>query len=155
MAVISWGKPKIEIAEWTGLESAGATEPAGAWTEVSNPKEDTTELTTTQGDVVEATGEGGERVDVKYKKSTFDFSFELYQRNGQAKPIADDDGLITKNYGVRLTPEDSTLPGLLIRKATVNCETLYSAADGKRFRYTFSAIKVGDKPMLDEYTAGA
>lgn len=153
MAIISWGKPKIEIVKWGASDTSC---PETGWDTVYNPKEDTTDLSTTKGDIKEATGEGGERIDVIYKRSKFALSFELYVQKGQTLPIGDDqvdDGVVQGTYGVRLTPEDTTLEGFIMPKCAVTVETLYSAADGKRVRYTFDGLRPATGKTLQPYTA--
>lgn len=154
MAVISWGRPKIEIVKWT----AGATScPSVGWATVPNPKEDSTELVPTKGDKKEAYGEGGEIIDVKYKRSKYELTFELYVKKGESQPIPEadiDDGVVNDIYGIRITPEDTTLEGICMPKCSVSVDTLYTAADGKRLAYTFSGIRPADNQnTVQPYTA--
>lgn len=146
---ISWGKPKIEIAEI----SNGTP---GSWTQVDNPVEGSTVLETTEGETTEAYAEGHELIDSKKSASKYVLSFELYNRAGHhSKPISDTDGVITSNYAVRLTPEDSSLPGFILNKCAVGCTDSWSAADGEKWKYSFTALKPDSGAMKESYSGGA
>lgn len=146
MAVLSWGKPKLEIAPST----AGA--PGTVFTALPTPKEDTTQLTTTKGDKVEAKEEGGAVVDAKYKASSYELVFDLFVKKGDTRPIADVDGVISGDYTIRLTPEDDATEGFIIDVATLSVEESWTAADGKILKYTASAKKPASGAMLKPYT---
>lgn len=146
MAVITWGKPLVEI----GVTADGAT--ATTFTPLPDIKEDTAKLTTEKGAKQEAIAEGGERVDVRYKKNKYIFECELFQKRGDEKPIEDEDGIILGNYSVRLTPEDDTLQGWLMDKTSVSVEETWSSADGTLWKYTFEGIKPKTGKVLKPYT---
>jgi hypothetical protein len=144
--VINWGKPKLEIKKLVG---------SSAWTELKTPKEDTTKLETQKGDKIEAKEEGGGTVDTKYKKGAAFIEFQLFQRNGEDKPIDDDDGVIIDNYSIRLTPEDETLKGYIIDKASVSIVENWTSADGTLWTYTFDALVPDDNTkMVKPYEVG-
>lgn len=65
MAVLSWGKCKIETTPSTN----GAPADNAEWKALDTPKEDTTKITPTAGTEKTATEEGGELVDVRYGKT--------------------------------------------------------------------------------------
>ena len=146
MAVLSWGKPLIEYATST----SGA--PGTTFTGFPTPKEDTTQLTTTKGDKVEAKQEGGAVVDAKYKASSYELVFDLFVKKGDTRPIADVDGVISGDYTIRLTPEDDATEGFIIDVATLSVEESWTAADGKILKYTASAKKPASGAMLKPYT---
>lgn len=153
MAVISWGKPKIEIVKWGPTDT---TCPETGWATVYNPKENSTQLNTTKGDKREAFGEGGEVIDAKFKRSKYELVFELYVEKGKTLPIPEsdvDDGLVADIYGIRITPEDTTLEGIFIPKTSVSVDVLYSAEDGKRMLYTFSGLRPATGNTVQPYTA--
>lgn len=148
MAVISWGKPKIEIAK---LDSSGTP---GAWTEVDTPKQDSTQLTTEKGDKKEALEEGGGVVDAKYNKSKYSLVYQLFAKKGSTKPIADDDGVVLDNYAVRITPEDPTVPGWIMPKTNVSVVDTWSAEEGQLWEYTHDGlVPDGGGKILQEYIA--
>ncbi|MBQ2364707.1 MAG: hypothetical protein II288_03975 [Alistipes sp.] len=149
MSVLSWGKPKVEYAK--SVNGAASTD----WEEFPEIVEGTTQLETTEGALVEAPEEGGDIVDSRRPKNKYKFSFELYVKKGDKKPIEDEDGVIIDNYAVRLTPEDPECEGFLIDKANVSIVETFNSADGKRWRYTFDVIKPASGKMLKPYTAGA
>jgi len=146
--VLTWGKPTIEIAPYVN----GALPATPTWTAIDTPKEDSAKLTTAKGTKKEAKIEGGELKDLKYAKNAYTFEFELQKGRGEDKPIEDEDGVVSNNYAVRLTPEDDTLEGFIIEKATVTVEDNWSGADGTTWKYTFEALKPATGNMLKPYT---
>lgn len=148
MAVLSWGKPTVEFAV-----SEGTSTPS-SWTTFASIVNGTTQLETTEGQLIEATEEGGDVVDSRREKNKYKLSLELFVTKGSTKPIPDSDGRILQNYAVRLTPEDPSCPGFIIPKANVTIIETYTSADGMRWRYIFDAIKPGTGALLQSYTKG-
>ena len=146
MAILSWGKPKVEI----GVSTAGAT--ASSWTVLPEIVEKTAQLTTEKGAKVEAKGEGGELIDSRNEKNKYKFEAEIFVKKGDSKPIADVDGTITAKYSVRLTPEDDTLEGWLIDNSSVSVEETWSSDKGKNWKYTFDGLKPATGTILKAYT---
>ena len=139
MAMIGWGKPKIEICK---LDSDGKYPVAPlAWEELPTPVEDTTVLNTTKGEKIEAKIEGGENEDVKYKKSTYALACNIRAAKGRVKPIDDDDGIVHDMYAVRLTPEDPTVPGFIADRCKVSVEDGWSSKEGGFWIFTFDVLK--------------
>lgn len=142
MAVLSWGKPKVEFAKTepaTGLGPSGDT----GWTPFGEIKEDSASLDVTEGERIEATEEGGGVVDARRKANKYVFVLELFVKKGDTRPIPDINGIIADNYAVRLTPEDAECEGFLLDKTNVTVSERWTAAEGKILRYTFDAIKPG------------
>ncbi|MBQ3679818.1 MAG: hypothetical protein IJP79_07240 [Paludibacteraceae bacterium] len=151
MAVISWGKPTIEIAICDRATSNLPQDPV--WIKIDTPVDGTSQLETADGDKTEAIEEGGAVVDTYTKKSKYTFSFELFQKKGATKPIQDSDGVIMDNYAIRLTPEDSTCTGFIFKKASVSSQTTWNSADGGRWKYTFDALQPASGNLCEEYIA--
>lgn len=149
MAVINWGKPTIEI---TKLEN-GVIGESAEWTKLDTPVEGTTTLETTEGDKTEAIDEGGAVVDTRKKKNKYSLKFTLFEKKDAEKPIEDEDGVITDEYAVRITPEDNTTPGFILKKCSVSFQYTYTAADGGRWAYTFDALVPNEGKMLERYMA--
>lgn len=147
MSVLSWGKPKIETTPVTN----GAPEVSAKWNELPTPKEDSTQLNTTKGAEKTATEEGGDVVDVRYAKNTYELVMEIFVKKGETRPFEDEDGLITGEHAVRVTPEDETCEGILIERSKVTVEETYTAADGKMLKYTFKALKPKQGKTLKPY----
>ncbi|MDR1197531.1 MAG: hypothetical protein LBK94_00770 [Prevotellaceae bacterium] len=145
MAVLKWGKPKIEIAKIL----AGGT--LDDWTTIDTPKQETSELATEAGNKVEALEEGGGIVDVRYDKNKYTFTFQLFAKSGTSKPIADVDGVILDNYAVRLTPEDDALPGFIMDKTNVTVITTWNTTDGELWQYTFEGLVPATGAILKPY----
>ncbi|MDL2310131.1 hypothetical protein LJC39_03330 [Parabacteroides sp. OttesenSCG-928-B22] len=149
MAVLSWGKPKVEVTPSIGGEAGtGAT-----WKEFPEIKENTAKLTPTKGTKTEATQEGGETVDVRYSKNKYIFECEVFVKKGDTRPLDDEDGLIVDDQAVRLTPEDEETEGFLIDCSTASVEESWSSADGKMLKYTFDVKKPKTGKMVKPYTA--
>jgi hypothetical protein len=149
MAILSWGKPKVEFTQSTnGAPGTGAT-----WSEFPEIKENTAKLTPTKGTKVEATEEGGDTVDVRYSKNKSTFECEMFVKKGDARPIADEDGVVIEKYAVRLTPEDDETEGFLIENSTVSVEETWTSADGKMLKYTFDALKPATGRLVKPYIA--
>ena len=149
MATIAWGRPQIEISK---LSAEG--EPT-TWEVVDNPVENSSKLNAEAGDKKEAKGEGGEIVDTKTGKNKYSFEFELYSKKGKAKPIADEDGVVSDNYAVRLTPEDATLEGFILDKTSVSVTDTWDAENGKKWKFAFSALSPKTGNICKPYTAPA
>ena len=141
MAVLSWGKPKVEFAKTDTTTGLGPT--TSGWTTFGEIKEDSASLDVTEGELIEATEEGGGVVDARRKANKYVFVLELFVKKGDTRPIPDTNGIIADNYAVRLTPEDAECEGFLLDKTNVTVSERWTAAEGKILRYTFDAIKPG------------
>lgn len=140
MAVLSWGKPTVEFKK--------TSDASGTWTPFGEIVEDSSALEVTEGELIQATEEGGGVVDARRKRNQYKFLFELFVKKGDERPIADVDGVIADNYAVRLTPEDDECEGFLLDKTNVTVSESWTAANGKRLRYTFDGIKPDDKSAI-------
>ena len=151
MAHLSGGKPTLEFGK-CGANGAAPT----TWTKLAfDPVENSTKLTPTKGEKKEAKVEGGENEAVKYAKNTYVFEFEVRAAKGRAKPIMDADGVVEGEYAIRLTPEDTTVEGILIDKATVSVEETFDTAEGKKWKYTFDVLKPAEGNQVKPYTTPA
>lgn len=133
--MLSWGKCTIWIGK-LGEEDAAPSE----WTKVPTPVENSTVLTATKGDKTEAKVEGGEVEAVKYGKNTYSLAFNIRAAKGRKKPVEDKNGTIDGNYAVKLQPEDPTVEGLDIKKATLSMLPSFSTADGTIWQYTADVL---------------
>lgn len=149
MALISWGKPKIEWA----TSVAGA--PSGSWTAVDTPKMDTTELSTEAGDETTAQIEGGETLDTRRQANRYTLTFTLYAQKGKSKPFPDVNGVVDGNYAFRITPEDPECEGYLFENTTVSVEESYTPADGKLWVYTVNILKPATGDMVKPYAGSS
>lgn len=146
---ITWGKPLVEF----GLTGADDAAPA-AFTAMPVIEENTALLTTVKGSAQELYGEGHELVARKMQKSYKQFAMSVFIPSGVADPISDDDGAINDEYAVRLTPEDDTLDGFIMRKCSVEVEEEWSSAKGKQLKYIFSSLKPKTGKMIEKYVKG-
>lgn len=149
MAILSWGKCLIKHAiSVNGAPAAGAS-----WTDIDTPKEDTTKITPTAGNEVTATEEGGDVVDARTGKNTYQFEFDLFVKKGVARPFDDNDGIITGEHAFRIIPEDDTCEGAQIDRCTLRVEESYSTADGKLLHYVGRCLKPATGKTVKPYTA--
>ena len=93
---VSWGQPKIEVKKL-------GQEPDASWEVFATPVEGTTQLTTTQGDKIEAKIEGGENEAVKYKKNTYQLVFNVRQVPERTDPITDSECVVEDLYAVSVS----------------------------------------------------
>ena len=133
MSVVSWGKPRVLVAD-LDVESP-------VWEEMPTPVESSTSLETTKGDKKEAKIEGGEYEDVKYLANTYAINLNIRAIKGRKRPISDKDGVVAHNYAIAVQPEDPSCPGLCFRKSAVSVEDTFTADDGGVWAYTFDALK--------------
>jgi hypothetical protein len=148
MAVLSWGKPKVEI----GVVGANGAAPT-TWTVLPEIVQDSTQLTSEQGEKIDAMEEGGGIVDSRRKANSYSLTLTLFVKKGDSKPIEDIDGIIADNYAVRLTPEDSETEGFIMDKTTVSVTETWNSADGKRWAYTFDGLKPKEGKVLKPFRA--
>lgn len=149
MSQLSWGKCTIEKA------TSPKGTPAEQWTAIDTPKEDTTKLTPTAGTEKTATEEGGELVDSRTGKNTYQFEFDLFVKKGGTRPFDDVDGVISGEHAFRVTPEDEECEGFQIDRSTVRCEESYSTAEGKLLHYVAKVLKPATGKSVKPYTKTA
>ena len=133
MAKIPWGKPRLFTfnADKSGAKAY----------ELPTPVEDSTELTPTKGDKLEAKIEGGDNEDVKYKSSTYALTLNIRKAKGRKPPYPSVNGLVNDHYGILLQPEDPTCEGFLIESNTIGIDDTYTAADGAIWAVQADAVK--------------
>ena len=150
MGILKWGQPKIQIGK---LGANGAA--PSSWITVDNPVEDSTQLTTNDGDTQEARGEGGVLVDFKKKKNSYEFAFELFGKQGINYPVEDVDGVVEGFYAMRLLPEDESLDGIQFAKSVITAGDTYNTADGVRKPYVMHVINATSGKTILPYSAPA
>lgn len=148
MSVLSWGKCFIETTPSTD----GAPGASASWKAIDTPKEKTTKVTPTAGTQTTATEEGGDVVDVRYGKTTYQLEFELFVKKGKERPFEDNDGVITGEHAFRITPEDEACEGCQIDRSVVRVEESYSTDDGKMLKYIAQCLKPKEGKTLKPYT---
>lgn len=148
MAILSWGKPKIQHKESVN----GAPVAGGTWTDIDTPKQDTTKVTPTAGNEVTANEEGGEVVDSRVGKNTYQFEFDIFVKKGQPRPFEDEDGFIKGEHAFRVIPEDDACEGMQIDRCTLRVEESYTAADGKMLHYVAKCLKPAAGKTVKPYT---
>jgi hypothetical protein len=129
---LSWGKPKIFIKD---LGTTGAK-----WKLLNTPVEDSTNLSSEQGDKLEAKIEGGENEAVKYKKNTYTLAYNIRKAQGRKQPMANTDGVVKNEYAVLLQPEDPNTDGFYIERSSANIQDTFTTADGAIWAVTHDAL---------------
>ena len=148
MSKLSWGEPTIEFIE---LAADGSVPTSGDWSSMPEIRQGTCTLETEEGERTEALDEGGDLVDVHIAKSRYTLTMEVFIQKGADKPIEDEDGIITKEYAVRLTPEDDKARGFIMKRCSVTLRETWNSTDGGTWVYTFTAIKPKDGKTFDKY----
>lgn len=151
MAILAWGKGLLETTPC--VDGAPAESPK--WTAIDIPKEGTLKLTPTAGQETTATEEGGDIVDSRTGKTTYQLEFELFVKKGVARPFTDNDGVITGEHAWRYTPEDETTEGFLIERSSVRVEESFETAQGKMLKYVARCLKPKTGKTVKEYTKSA
>ena len=138
MSRISWGKPRIFVKD---------TDQSGSkWQELITPAEDSTQLSVSKGDRLEAKIEGGETEDVKYKRSNYQVAFNIRKGKlpgGQQrkKPFPSIDGRVDHHYAILLQPEDATCEGFYIADCTVTVDDVFTSAEGGMWQVQMDALR--------------
>lgn len=151
MAILAWGKGLLETTPC--VDGAPAVSPE--WAAIDTPKEGTLKLTPTAGQETTATEEGGDIVDSRTGKTTYQLEFELFEKKGVARPFTDNDGVITGEHAWRYTPEDETTEGFLIERSSVRVEESFETAQGKMLKYVARCMKPKAGKTVKEYTKSA
>jgi len=147
MSQLSWGNPTIEIGK-CGADGAAPT----TWTKIPYPLvQDSAKLTPTKGDKQEANTEDGDPESVRYGKNKYTFEYEIRQAKGRTKPIADNDGIVNGEYAMRLTPEDSDVPGIIIDRTNVSVEDSWDVKNGLKWKFTHDVLKPASGNKVKEY----
>lgn len=133
MSKVNWGIPRIFVKDMDDEQAA--------WYELNTPVEDSTELTSSQGDKLEAKIEGGENEDVKYKRSTYELVYNIRMLKGRQSPFPISDGVVDHKFAVLLQPEDPDCEGFYIESSTVAVDQSYTAADGSMWQIHHDALK--------------
>lgn len=151
MSILSWGKGLLE----TTPSVDGAPTQTPKWTAIDTPKEGTLKLTPTAGQETTATEEGGDIVDSRTGKTTYQLEFELFVKKGVERPFTDNDGVIAGEHAFRYTPEDETTEGFLIDRSSVRVEERFETAQGKMLKYVARCLKPKTGKTVKEYTKSA
>lgn len=147
MSSLSWGKPLVEVGVLGALRVAPTV-----WITLTPIVEDSSQFTSTPGTPLVAKEEGGAIVAQKAVASDYKFVCEIYAADLAAKPIADIDGVVAPAYAVRLIPENVLLPGFIMDETSVSVEETWSAKAGKKWKYTFVAVKPLTGALSKPYT---
>ena len=148
---LSWSTPNLDLIKLGDDSKIPTGDPD--WINLPTPVQDSTVLTPTAGERMEAPIEGGALEAVLYKRNTYEFRFEIRALKGRNKPVEDFDGVVSGEYALRLTPMDPTNKGIQIDRMTMRMEQTWSATDGEKWLYICSVLAPVDgteqvKPYL-------
>lgn len=144
MATLNWGKMKLE----TKPSEGGAPKENVEWKKIDTPKNGTTKIDTTEGNVTEALEEGGGVVDSRTEQSKYKLEFDLFVKKDVDPPFTDVDGVIQGEHAFRLIPEDPTAKGYLIDRAQVAVTESYTSAEGGLMHYVIKVLKPKEGEFL-------
>lgn len=144
MATLNWGKMKLE----TKPSEGGAPKENAEWKKIDTPKNGTTKIESTEGNVTEALEEGGGVVDSRTEQSKYKLEFDLFVKKDTDPPFEDEDGVIQGEHAFRLIPEDPTAKGYLIDRAQVAVTESYTSAEGGLMHYVIKVLKPKDGKFL-------
>lgn len=151
MAILGWGKCKIKHTTSTnGAPAAGAN-----WEQLPTPKQDTTKVVPTAGAEKVAYEEGGDIVDVRYDKTTYQLEFDLYVKKGEDRPFEDNDGIIDGEHAFRVIPEDESNRGCQIDRSVLRVEENFTTAEGFFLHYVAKVLKPAAGKSVKPYTESA
>ena len=130
--------------------------PEAEWEAFATPVDGTTQLSSEQGEKMEAAIEGGGNEAVKYKKNTYQLTFDVRQVPERTDPIESVDGVVADEYSVRITPENPDALGVLIDRAAVNVQKSFTTSDGLISTYTFEVLEPasGEAVKFQKIVAG-
>lgn len=148
---LGWGK--CNIYRKNSVSGAPAS---GDWTKLPTPRENTTQVSTSQGTDLEARIEGGEIIDRLPGKHTYTLEWEEYVVKGEEPSFSDSDGVVSGNYALKVVPdEDESCPGIQIDNASLKAEIVYSATDALRVKYSATALKPASGNSVKLLNAGS
>ncbi|MCM1168897.1 MAG: hypothetical protein NC324_03070 [Bacteroides sp.] len=149
MSVVNYGLSKFEYTKSVN----GAPAADAVWKEMPEIKQNTAAMNTEQGEKTEYIDERGNIIDTRVLKSKFTLEIQLFMKKGDDYPIPHEDGIITDNYAIRLSPEDPSNNGILIENCSVSVEETWNTADGGLLKYTFTGLKPKTGNIVKRYIA--
>lgn len=149
---LSWGKPKkVVITRHDGLTS----DELGIAGEYKNIVEDSAELSTEQGDKLEAPIEGGENEAELQKPSKYQFTMALRQGGGDNFSPQDDNGVITATYDVEIFPGNAGAAHVKVNNCACSIDKTWKASEGAKFALTFKTLAPGVNEKSLEFVSSA
>lgn len=138
MATVSWGAPSLEFIK---LEKPTDKPDTADWSTMSKYKkiegsvllQDSTTLNTTEGNTRELYNEFEELVDSKKSPSSYVLTTSVIKKKGESivkEAFSPKNGIVDGNWAMRLTPEDPTTTGILMRKCTITTSKSWSTQQG-------------------------
>lgn len=143
--ILSWGKPKIEVAAITNGT-------IGTYSVIDNIKENSVVIDIPEPAEKEAIGEGGEVLDVRFEATKPVANFDVYVAKGVTLPITDADGKVSGNWALKVTPENVGVLGYIIPLGVVSVATKFNSADGAIKSFKFRALKPASGNLVQTFT---
>lgn len=149
MSVVNYGLSKFEYTK----SVKGAPAENAEWKEMPEIRQNTATLNTEDGEKTEFIDERGNVIDTRNLKSKFSLEITLFIKKGDDYPIPHEDGVVSDNYAIRLTPEDPSNNGILMENCSVAVSETWTSADGGSLKYTFTGLKPKTGNILKRYIA--
>ena len=138
MATVSWGAPSLEFIK---LQSATDDPSKADWSTMTGYVkiegdvllEDSSTLSTTEGESKELKNEKGEVVDSKQMPASYSFTTSVIKKKGESvvsdafSPV---NGVVSGNWAMRLIAEDAATPGFEFRKCILTTTKQWSGDQG-------------------------
>lgn len=121
---LAWGECKIKFAEYAD------TIQDTAYKEIGTVKENSTELSFTQGETKQAFAEGHKLVDSYTSKGSYTLKFTLFVTKSTEDPFKAIDGTVGKYYSFIIEPTKPDTPKVKILCASVSSSYSFRSADG-------------------------
>lgn len=162
MAVVSWGAPALEFCQ----VAAGTPPPAGDWTgqtgyvkiEGSVLLENSSTLSTEDGDKKELKNEFGNVVDSKQLPATYTFTTSVIKKKGEtvvSSAFAPKNGQVAGDWAMRLVPEDPQTVGFVFNKCSISTQKTWSAEQGALDVLNVKGVEpdTASKEVCEDYSA--
>ena len=147
---LNWGKNRIDFKPSVN----GAPQVGGDWSRIEEIRENTTQLTTTEGTDLEAKIEGGEVIDSLPGANSYKLEFEVFVEKGGVLPFADNNGVVQGNWSLRVIPvEDEACPAIAIDNCTIKAVHDYNTTDAWRVKYIATVLKPASGNSVKPYSA--
>lgn len=148
--ILAWGKCEVKV-EAIANSGAPSDFPAEGLV-LPTPVDDSTQLSPSQGDKVEAKVEGGDIVATRTDAANYALVTRIRLHSGQKKaPFGNGDGQIPGEYKVTITPlENTAAPKLVLNRCSASSMYNYTSADGIDVQYDFDVLKptTADTPKI-------
>lgn len=130
--ILSWGECNAYVKKTTETD----------WKKEPVPVEDSTQLTPTAQDAMEAPVEGGELEARQAKANKYELVYKVRVAPGRTSNIEWLNGIVNDEYSVAIVPKNTAAKGIKIDRASVNVlDNIFDAKAGLVDEYHFTGLK--------------